>query len=500
MKKIVRNYLVIFLLTFTNLTVFSQSWSAMQTGAVGGAFNNVDAIINYNGNIVIGGEFTTVSGVPATRVAKWNGSSWQAMGSGLPDVVKCLAIYNNVLYAGTDGTGSNLYYWTGSAWTAVSGFGAAVYALYTDTANNLLYAGGKFTSPGTFIAKYNGSTWTGVGSGLNVGSLPAVFAVTTFKDTLYVGGSFSPATKKYLAKWNGTSWVAPSADMPNNAVRSFSQHNDTLYVGGDFTKFGTNWVIGVAKSDGRNFWNLAQGTVGPQYVSSVSYYNGDIYATGSFANITGGTSSVNMIARWNRYYWDSLGTGLNQIGYALANINDTLFVGGQFTTAGGNSSASLIARWYNPFIGCSDTAYFEGDFDVDIARVDSCKTLKVRGCTDPNYLEYNPAANIYVPGSCQTFIVGVKEVPQDNYSLSVSPNPYAGKTTINLSLTSSATVNAEIYNVIGSRITSINSGNLSAGEHKFYFSAAELGFAPGAYFLRLEVDGKTKYSKLIEFK
>ena len=66
----------------------------------------------------------------ANRVAKWNGSSWSALGSGMDG--RCLAL-------------------------AVSG--------------SDLYAGGYFTTAGgsaaNHIAKWNGSSWSALGSGMN---------------------------------------------------------------------------------------------------------------------------------------------------------------------------------------------------------------------------------------------------------------------------------------------------------------------------------------------
>jgi hypothetical protein len=48
-----------------------------------------------NGDLVAGGDFTTAGGVPANRVARWNGSSWSAMGSGLNNAVWTLAVLPN---------------------------------------------------------------------------------------------------------------------------------------------------------------------------------------------------------------------------------------------------------------------------------------------------------------------------------------------------------------------------------------------------------------------
>ncbi len=84
-------------------------------------------------HLYAGGDFTTAGGRTANHIAKWNGSSWSALGSGVNDTVYALAV-------------------SGSA----------------------VYAGGNFTTAGgnaaNYIAKWNGSSWSALGSGM--GALP----------------------------------------------------------------------------------------------------------------------------------------------------------------------------------------------------------------------------------------------------------------------------------------------------------------------------------------
>src|ERR1051325_1066319 len=47
-----------------------------------------------------GGDFTTAGGSTATYIAKWNGSSWSALGSGMNSNVTALAVSGSELYAG----------------------------------------------------------------------------------------------------------------------------------------------------------------------------------------------------------------------------------------------------------------------------------------------------------------------------------------------------------------------------------------------------------------
>ena len=167
-----------------------------------------------------GGEFTSAGGVAANYIAKWNGSSWSALGSGMNGIVYALTVFDDgsgpALYAGgvftiAGGVAANhIAKWNGSSWSALgSGMGYTVYALtvFDDGSGPALYAGGDFTTAGGVaanrIAKWNGSSWSALSSGMD----NSVFALTVFDDgsgaALYAGGSFrvSPAGDSYLAKW-----------------------------------------------------------------------------------------------------------------------------------------------------------------------------------------------------------------------------------------------------------------------------------------------------------
>ena len=90
-----------------------------------------------------------------------------------------------------------------------------------------LYAGGDFTAAGIVqanrIAKWNGSTWSALGTGMNA----EVRALAVFDDgsgggpALYAGGFFTTAggvSANRIAKWNGNSWsaVAPEVEVLND--------------------------------------------------------------------------------------------------------------------------------------------------------------------------------------------------------------------------------------------------------------------------------------------
>ncbi|MFH0983158.1 MAG: hypothetical protein V2A79_16685 [Planctomycetota bacterium] len=92
------------------------------------------------------------------------------------------------------------------AWTpgfGLLGVDADVNAItvFDDGTGPALYAGGAFTAAGGVlanrIAKWNGTQWSALGSGLTGGSSPYVSALAVFDDgtgpALYAGGEFTTA-------------------------------------------------------------------------------------------------------------------------------------------------------------------------------------------------------------------------------------------------------------------------------------------------------------------
>ena len=284
-----------------------------------------------------GGAFTTAGGVPAQRIAKWDGTSWSAVGapgSGMNDWVFALATFD-------DGSGEALYAagefgyvakWDGTSWSAVggstgAGMNGSVFTLATfdDGGGEALYAGGFFTHVGTvsaeLIAKWDGTSWSSLGA-VGSGTTDWVASLAAYDDgsgeALYAGGNFSSAggvTAPNIARWNGASWstVGSPATSPNNTVLALTAFDDgsatALYAGGDFT--------------------------------------------------TAGGGSAPRIAKWDGTSWSAVGapgSGTNNVVHALATFDDgadgdrDLYAGGQFTQAGGVDSR-FVAQWH----GCANT-------------------------------------------------------------------------------------------------------------------------------------------------
>ncbi len=121
-----------------------------------------------------------------------------------------------------------------------------------DTATGDIYVGGAFTSiVGTAanrIAKYNGSAWVALGSGLGAGSEAVTSIVVVSSTEVYAAGNFTGR----VSKWNGSTWTAMTTTAPSVAALAFS--GGTLYAG---SANGT-----VAKWTGSAWSNLGTGATG----------------------------------------------------------------------------------------------------------------------------------------------------------------------------------------------------------------------------------------------
>ena len=123
-----------------------------------------------NGDIVAGGVFSTAGGGAANRIARWNGTAWAALGTGLSSSVHALTTQRNgdIVAAGNFGVAR----WNGAAWSELSTAAGQVFAVST-LPNDDLVAGGIFATIGGVsannIARFNGTAWTALGSGLGGG-------------------------------------------------------------------------------------------------------------------------------------------------------------------------------------------------------------------------------------------------------------------------------------------------------------------------------------------
>jgi len=76
------------------------------TSGIGGSVR--DAVFLPNGDLIVGGSMTMAGGSPASSIARWDGSTWSTLGSGIPSAVHTMLVHpSGELLVGRDATSSS---------------------------------------------------------------------------------------------------------------------------------------------------------------------------------------------------------------------------------------------------------------------------------------------------------------------------------------------------------------------------------------------------------
>jgi hypothetical protein len=150
--------------------------------------------------VIVAGKFENAGGAPASRVARWDGSSWSPLGLGLNDIVNCLELLPN----------------------------------------GDLIAAGIFTASGAtsmpLVARWDGTSWSQLGAGLVGGEIRSMARMAN--GDVVVAGSLTGAggsAVNGVARWDGTSWSGfPFQSLFVSSVAVAP--NGDLFVSGPFTR------------------------------------------------------------------------------------------------------------------------------------------------------------------------------------------------------------------------------------------------------------------------
>lgn len=228
--------------------------TAMGTGVSAG--HQVNALaIGQDGTLYAGGDFTAMNSVANTDgIAKWTGAAWAALGTGCSggnNTVNALAVgLDGAIYAAGDftqmgGVANTAYIakWTGSAWAAMgTGMNGVVNTLLV-AKNGVLYAKGEFTTAGgvaaLYIAQWNGAAWSAVGPGLD--NISGTALAEDDNGLLWIGQNSGSATAPGPVVWNGGAMVAADLNLPADyyAFAALCDGED-VWIGGNFTGTGTS--------------------------------------------------------------------------------------------------------------------------------------------------------------------------------------------------------------------------------------------------------------------
>lgn len=552
-----------------------SNWSSLGSGMTGSGISvSVNALTVFNNELIAGGSFDYAGGNSAVNIAKWNGVNWQPLGSGLYhsavptiDGVRCLTVYNNELVAGgafdvAGGFGANyIAKWDGTNWSPLgSGIeGAAsappwIYSLMVY--NNELYAGGSFWFAGGIsshlIAKWNGLNWSPLGNGIgphtNAGKSVSVMSV--FNNELIIGGVFDTAGNMgipNITKWNGTTFSSLGSGT-NGGVASLVIYNNELILGGLFTLAGGIDVNNIAKwgsgfsvsgfvrySDNnqpvtsgkvkafkfdKNTWNVI-------YLDSANIQSDGSY---TLANIPQDSVDIGVFPNstppndWvvtyypSTIYWENASiiyptgnlTNINISALRLTATSNSNSVSGRITGIADNPAANLkdafiYAKNGNTFVRCgvSDVG---GMYHLLSLPAGSIKIIATR----LGFSRDSVTVNVTASGNTDSinfqlhrFTVGINqissEVPSEFKLFQNYPNPFNPDTKIKYQLAKkNQFVLLIVYDVTGKEIVKLVNRSQDAGTYEVFFSAFAL--PSGIYFYKLSTGNYTETKKMLLVK
>src|ERR1051325_5198666 len=299
--------------------------------------------------VVVGGGFTAASGILHVGLRNSDGQ-WSAMDAGATGQFEGTGGFG----VATDGTlWSVVGYrgvcrWSGTSWTPVGISPNSTRGLAFLANSGVVTAGGN-----SIATAWNGLNWSPLGS---VGGGALAVAVLPDQSVVSAGGFIAPGNLTRIARWNGSAWLPLSSGLNSDVYALAAMPNGDLVAGGAFTQAGGIPIgRGVARWNGTSWSGLAGGIGDPM---------GDIWAlaplpdgrlvVGGHFTSAGGVAANN-IAMWDGQSWTPLGEGVNIGLHAITALPyGEIAVGGYFTTAGGSPS-SHFARY----------AFISGDFNHD---------------------------------------------------------------------------------------------------------------------------------------
>jgi hypothetical protein len=153
-------------------------------------------------DVIAGGSFTSVGGVAASRIARWNGAAWSPLGTGLPGAPSAIAHGGGTIYASTfdEGNGALLLgAFDGSTWRELAAPGSGLTPESFFNFNAIQVVGDAVLAVGTAVLDdgvgrgalvYRDGAFTALGGGVHAILLSGL---AVGRDAIWVGGLIADA-------------------------------------------------------------------------------------------------------------------------------------------------------------------------------------------------------------------------------------------------------------------------------------------------------------------
>lgn len=314
--------------------------------------------VQANGDLLVGGDLAHPSGTGGLATVS-GGTVSLLPGAPRPVVASAIAP-NGDLVVSASQPAAGVFRRSGGVWSSLTTQGSFASAMHV-AQNGDLYVGGSFTTfegvPCKRIARFDGSAWTALGAGVDLGFVPNVSSIVDAPNGgIAVAGNFLRAgntSAASLARWDGTFWSTFGSGVGQPVRVVLPLPNGDLIVAGDFQDLpdanGARCQRIARRSNGQ--WFALGGGLDGGALALARLPNGDLVAGGTFQQAGG--VPCRHLARWDGSSWHAFGTGADAFVHTLAVLpNGDLLAGGYFGSVDG-VAASRVARWdgtqFHPF-------------------------------------------------------------------------------------------------------------------------------------------------------
>jgi len=304
-----------------------------------------------SGDFVAGGLFSSLGGVPAANVARWNGSAWSPLGLGVDGTVQAIAsapngdliVGGNFTQAG-GGAANKVARFDGTFWTTLgAGLPNAPIGLAVGGDGSVFAIGGGLGAP---MSRFDGQSWSPLSLGGFLGS-PQDLAVGQDGNVLVAGQFGGAPSSVTLLRWNGTA-LAPVPNAPVGIARGVAVDADgSVILVGTFLGNNNN-VVRLTAAGGTP---VGSPSLSGQVLDVAILADGDLVVAGVSMALAG--VPIGPLARFDGTSWAPLDLGLpnNALAGQLLDVAATgrgeVFLAGSFGQLGNVVSAG-IARAVSP--------------------------------------------------------------------------------------------------------------------------------------------------------
>lgn len=383
-----------------------------------------------DGDLLVAGQFTEAGDQERFHVARWNGATYEEMGS-LPE---------------------------GTVNAAIEFDGQII-------------IGGSFNNNTVDMLTWNGTTWTP--STAFPGKASSITAFHEYFGTLYAAGSRDgfAGTDNLVAHRTGGDWQM-AGQVLNGPIRAFATLNNDLYIGGEFTgAFASSEddIMHIARMGDASWGQVGDGLNGA--VNAMLVYDNKLYATGDMVSMMGTYYGLARIAH-NAPTWEQLMPNLTNYifspldglmaGQALVEKNGKIYIGGDFFVGSIMVSGSGLAVFHGEPDAVEAYANFMGPvWDLELFAENQ---LIMAGSSDG-----------YLNIASTELTTGINDKPA-KLTFTTTPNPVIDVVTVQLPTALTANAPVRVTDISGRVIDMpterdglqlrLNARSLAAGQYQ----------------------------------